>query len=66
MNTLPISEDDLEKSISVLAQRIKDNGDLLRNAMGQTWADTTVDEIRSDAMEIQRLIARIANSKKQA
>jgi hypothetical protein len=64
MNTHANTDDDLEKSISELAKRIKENGDLLRNAIGQSWADSAIDEIRTDAVEIQRLVARISSSRK--
>ncbi len=59
MSTHSGSEEDPHKQISSLAKRIKENGDLLRNAIGQSWADIALDEIRTDAAEIQKLITHI-------
>lgn len=59
MSTHSDSEDNPHKQISSLAERIKENGDLLRNAIGQSWADIALDEIRTDAVEIQKLITHI-------
>lgn len=58
-----MSQDDPKELILKLAKRIKENGDLLRNAIGQTWADTALDEIRRDASEIQHLAEKIASNK---
>ena len=58
-----MSQDDPKELILMLAKRIKENGDLLRNAIGQTWADTALDEIRRDASEIQRLAEKITSNK---
>jgi hypothetical protein len=58
-----VSQDDPKELILMLAKRIKENGDLLRNAIGQTWADTALDEIRRDASEIQRLAEKITSNK---
>jgi hypothetical protein len=59
----PGSSSEPEKLILELAKRIKENGDLLRNAIGQSWADTALDEMRTDATEIQKLVEKLIESK---